>query len=314
MTTTPTNGGPTAPAEVAWLFCPADRPERFTKALAVADVLVVDLEDGVSAHRRPSARAALGPALTALTPAELARVVVRVSAVGTADVELDLAALDGIAVPRLMLAKTSGPEDLRWLATRDPRPVVALCETAAGVLAAPATAREPRCAALFWGAEDLVSDLGGTASRDDAGRYRSVVHSARDAVLLAAAAAGVPALDAVHLDLTDDGGLSAEARDAAAVGFSGTVCLHPRQVPVVRAAYAPTPERVDWAHRVLDAAQDAGGGGALAVDGVMVDEVVLKQARRVLALARGVVVPAGQAGASALSGGSLGTAVPHPAR
>jgi citrate lyase subunit beta/citryl-CoA lyase len=87
----------------------------------------------------------------------------------------------------------------------------------------------------------------------------------------------------VHLDLTDDAGLAAEAEDAAASGFAGTVCIHPRQVPIVRAAYLPTEAELAWAHRVLEA---GAAGGVVAVDGRMVDEPLLVQARRVVAAAR----------------------------
>ena len=107
-----------------------------------------------------------------------------------------------------------------------------------------------------------------------------MVQHARATVLLAAAAHGAAAWDAVHLDLGDEAGLAAEAEDAVALGCTATVCLHPRQVPVVRSAYTPAPEAVERARRVLAAAE--GRHGAFELDGTMVDEVVLAQARAVL--------------------------------
>lgn len=89
------------------------------------------------------------------------------------------------------------------------------------------------------GADDLVASLGGTSSRFPDGTYRDVARAARSAVLLAAGAAGVAAVDAVHLAIDDLDGLRDEALDAAAVGFAATACIHPSHVPVVRAAYAP---------------------------------------------------------------------------
>ncbi len=86
----------------------------------------------------------------------------------------------------------------------------------------------------------------------------------------------------MHLDLRDDAGLAAEAEDAAASGFAGTVCIHPRQVPIVRAAFRPTDDEVAWARRIVEA---AAAGGVVAVDGRMVDEPLLRQARQVLAAA-----------------------------
>ncbi|MFD5330106.1 HpcH/HpaI aldolase/citrate lyase family protein, partial [Streptomyces sp. NPDC127092] len=155
-----------------------------------------------------------------------------------------------------------------------------LCETAAGILAAADLAAHPHVGALMWGAEDLVASMGGSSSRTPEGAYRSVVQHARATVLLAAAAHGAAAWDAVHLDLGDEAGLAAEAEDAVALGCTATVCLHPRQVPVVRSAYTPAPEAVERARRVLAAAE--GRHGAFELDGAMVDEVVLAQARAVL--------------------------------
>ncbi len=111
----------------------------------------------------------------------------------------------------------------------------------------------------MWGAEDLVASLGGTSSRHQDGRYRDVATHARSAVLLAAGAAGKPAVDTVHLDIADLDGLAAEAEDAVAVGFAATACIHPSQVETVRAAYRPDEAQVAEAVELLEAARAAGG-------------------------------------------------------
>ncbi|MCU1474697.1 aldolase/citrate lyase family protein [Amnibacterium sp.] len=258
----------------ALLFCPADRPDRYGKALAAADTVILDLEDAVAAHRKDAARAAV-----AASALPVARTVVRVNPVSAGMLEADLAAVDAAGYRTIMLAKAESTADLAPLGRYA---VIALCETPAGVLAAPALAAAPNTVGLMWGAEDLVAALGGRSSRGADGRYRDVARAARAAVLLAAGASGRAAYDAVHLDLTDDIGLAAEAEDAAASGFAGTVCIHPRQVPVVRTAYQPTDAELAWAHRVLEA---AAAGGVVAVDGRMVDEPLLVQARRVVAAA-----------------------------
>jgi citrate lyase subunit beta/citryl-CoA lyase len=103
-------------------------------------------------------------------------------------------------------------------------------------------------------------------------------------VLLAAGAYGKAAIDSVYLNLTDLDGVRAEAEDAAASGFAAKACIHPNQVPVVRAAFAPTPAELGWAGRVLAAAE--GAAGVFAFEGRMVDEPLLAQARRLLAAAR----------------------------
>jgi citrate lyase subunit beta/citryl-CoA lyase len=132
----------------------------------------------------------------------------------------------------------------------------------------------------MWGAEDLVASLGGTSSRSPDGRYRDVAAHARSAVLLAAGAHGRAAIDAVHLDIGDLDGLTAEAVDAAACGFTATACIHPTQVDAIRDAYRPSPAEIDWARGVLSAAE--GHHGVFQWEGRMVDGPVLRHAEQVL--------------------------------
>lgn len=256
------------------LFCPADRPDRVAKAAERADVVIVDLEDGVRPEDRPAARAALRT--LDLDPA---RVIVRVNPVGSADVTSDLEALRDTPFRTVMLAKTASVADVD--ATPADLDVVALCETAAGVINAADIAAHPRVVALMWGAEDLIASLGGLSSRSPDGRYRDVARHARSAVLLAAGAAGKPAIDAVHLDIADLDGLRSECEDGVASGFVATACIHPSQVEIVRAAYRPTDQQVADSRALLAAA--AGEAGVFSVDGRMVDEPLLRQARAVLA-------------------------------
>lgn len=256
----------------AWLFCPADRPERFEKAAAAADVVILDLEDGVAAADRPAARTALQH-----TPLDPTRTVVRVNPAGTEEQARDLEALAGTAYTTLMLAKTESADQVAALAPRD---VIALIETPRGAVFAADIAAAEATVALMWGAEDLVAALGGGSSRRADGGYRDVARHVRSTALLAASAFGRVALDAVHLDIGDLAGLEAEALDGAAVGFNATVCIHPSQIPVVRNAYRPTEEQVDWARRVLAAAQTE--RGVFAFEGKMVDAPVLRHAEAIL--------------------------------
>lgn len=257
----------------ALLFCPADRPERYAKALDRADAVILDLEDAVAPSAKASARGALIDAHI-----DPARIIVRVNPLGSANFTADLASLSQTDFRTIMVAKAQSP---KRMARIDPRfSVVALCETAAGVVAAEKLARLDNVSALMWGAEDLVAALGGTSSRDSAGRYRDVARAARSRILLAAAAAGIAAIDAVHLDIADEAGLRAEAQDAAASGFAASACIHPSQVETIRAAYRPDGAETEWAHRVLAAAE--GAGGVFAFEGRMIDEPVLRHARTVL--------------------------------
>lgn len=256
----------------AWLFCPADRPERYAKAAAVADVVILDLEDGVAAADRPAAREALRN--STLDPE---RTVVRVNPAGTEDQARDLEALADTAYTTVMLAKTESAAQVEALA---PRKVVALLETPRGVVFSTEIAAARGCVAMMWGAEDLVAAMGGGSSRHADGTYRDFARHARSTVLLAASAFGRAALDAVYLNIGDLDGLKAEALDGAAVGFAATVCIHPTQIAVVRDAYRPAPERIDWARRVLAAAQTE--RGVFAFEGQMVDSPVLRHAEAIL--------------------------------
>jgi citrate lyase subunit beta/citryl-CoA lyase len=260
------------PPGPALLFCPADRPDRYAKAAAGADAVIVDLEDGVAPADKPAARRALAEVV--LDPT---RTLVRINPAGSDDYSLDLAALDATPYDLVMLAKTESAAQVAALA---PRRVVALCETPRGVLAASEIAAADATAAVMWGAEDLVAAIGGRSSRRSDGRYRDVARQARASVLLAAAANGRPAIDAVHLDIADPIGLREEAADAAASGFAATACIHPSQVEVVRTAYRPAAEEVSWAHRVLAAAADA--PGVFAFEGRMVDAPLIRQAEQIV--------------------------------
>ena len=257
-----------------WLFCPADRPERFEKAAAAADVVILDLEDGVAAQDRDAARTALVD-----TPLDPSRTVVRVNPVDTPDHALDLTAVAATAYTTVMLAKTETAEQVASLAPLD---VVVLVETPMGALAVAETARADNAFAVMWGAEDLFAATGGTATRWPDGSYRDVAKHVRSQSLLAAKAFGRMALDSVYLDIEDLDGLRAETDDAAAVGFDAKVAIHPTQVPVIRAGYAPTDEQVRWARKVLDAAR--GERGVFQFEGQMVDMPVLRRAQRIVTL------------------------------
>jgi len=141
----------------ALLFCPADRPDRFGKAAAAADLVILDLEDGVAPSDKQAARRQLLE-----VPLDPERTVVRINPAGTADHQLDRAVIAETSYRTVMLAKAEQASDLRQLGSLR---VIALCETALGVLNAAELAAEPATVALMWGAEDLLVSLGGRSSR-----------------------------------------------------------------------------------------------------------------------------------------------------
>ena len=258
----------------ASLFCPADRPERFAKAAAVADVVILDLEDGVAASAKEGARRALVE-----TPLDPTKTVVRINPADTADYHADLQALERTGYTAVMLPKCESAQQVSALA---PRQVIVLIETPLGAVKVAESVQADNAVGVMWGSEDLFAALGGTANRNADGTLRDVARHVRSASLLAAKAYSRLALDSVYLDIKDLDGLRAEVDDAVAVGFDVKVAIHPSQVPVIRAGYAPEADQVDWARRVLAAAQDR--RGVFELDGMMVDMPVLRRAQHIVRL------------------------------
>ncbi len=267
------------------LFCPGDRGERYAKALAAADSVILDFEDAVAAADKPSAREQLVASASGLDALDPARVIVRVNPFPTPDFALDLAAVQQTPYRTLMLAKTEGSSQLNALGEAGFR-VLALCETALGISRVAEIAAHPAVFALMWGAEDLAASMGGKSSRRDpatgaaTGMYRDFARYSRSRMLIEAKAAGKLAIDSVFVNIPDAEGLRAEAADASASGFDATACIHPSQAEIIRAAYAASPEEVAWAERVLAEAERQ--PGVFRFEGKMVDEPVLRQARAML--------------------------------
>ncbi|GAB3614682.1 HpcH/HpaI aldolase/citrate lyase family protein [Humibacter ginsengisoli] len=267
----------------ALLFCPADRPYRYAKAAAAADTVILDLEDAVARDGKDAARRALLTATSAGLRPETT--IVRVNASDTGEQEADIRAVLDTPFRTLMLPKAESPEQVEALTAAIPDVrVVALCESPLGIVRAEDLAACDAVVALTWGAEDLAAAIGGTSSRRADGRYRDVARHARARVLIAAAAFGKPAYDTVHLDIADEEGLAEEAADAYSSGFAGALCIHPRQVAVLRRAFAPSADAVAWALEVMDAA-NASENGVFTVRGRMVDEPLMRQARSILTAA-----------------------------
>lgn len=280
------------------LFVPGDRPERFAKAVASgADAVIFDLEDSVLPVQRPLARREIARFLAA-TERRVA-LWVRVNPVDTDDALADLAAVmeshpDGIVLPKAR----SGADVLEashWLAALEARAGIAtgsvgllplITESAAAVLNAASFATlPPRVRGLTWGAEDLAADLGAASNRSPDGGFDPAYVHARTACLLAAAAAGVAAIDTVDTEIRDAAAIEARARDSRRQGFSGKMAIHPAQVAPIHAAFQPTAAEVEWARRVLAAFRDSPGAGVLSLDGRMLDKPHIRQAERILAAA-----------------------------
>lgn len=268
-----------------FLFVPADRPERYARALATgAGAVIVDLEDAVAPEQKSHAREQLAQGLAALPAADRQRLLVRVNACGTPWHEGDralMAQLSAQGLAGVVLPKAESAADLSAMAIAiDPAGVlVPLIESAAGLAALEAIAGAPQVLRLAFGHLDFQADLGLAC---DAAEAELV--PVRLALVLATRRAGLAApIDGVTPDWRDTQRLEADARRARRGGFGAKLCIHPTQVPIVHAALGPSDDELAWARRVRDAAQ-AAGGGVVSLDGRMVDAPVVKLAERLLAL------------------------------
>ncbi len=264
-----------------WLFVPALRaPEWIPKAVATGtDAVIVDLEDATAPDEKERAREVVrGLRLGGESP----WMFVRVNPVPDERFLADVAAAVAAGAPGIVLPKGARPDDVR----RVPAEVSAILvqiETARGVLRALDLAdADPRVIGLGFGGEDLSADLGVARTRE-IGEFPT----ARALVGLAAAAAGVSAIDTPWFDLGDAAGAGREARAARQLGFSGKFVIHPSHVGAVNAALTPTAEETTGARRIIEAFDAAvvSGSGIAKLDGRMIDMPVVVSARRVLALA-----------------------------
>lgn len=282
-----------------WLYVPGGRlPELLPKAARTADGIVIDLEDAVHPSARPGVRTLLPAALAALATGAgeggpAARegapvpVVVRVNPVSSADFGADLAAVGPLLadgrVQGIRLPKVESPTDVRraYAVSRrflDQPHLVPLIESALGLRHAAEIAAETGVHSITLGESDLRADLGLPRDGSDGGLLL-----ARLTVVQAARAAGLPSpVASVHPHVTDLDGLRRSCERLRQLGFYGRSVIHPRQVPVVRSAFAPRTEELRWATEVIERAvamEHAGSAATTLDDGSFVDPAILRQAQ-----------------------------------
>ncbi|MES2001807.1 MAG: CoA ester lyase [Pseudomonadota bacterium] len=251
------------------LFLPASNPRAIAKARdSAADMVILDLEDAVKAEDKKSARDAAIDAVASAWPMPVA---IRVNGVGSEWHSLDLDAVarsnaDYVVVPRAISAHL-----VKGVADAVGKPVLAMIETAAGVLAAAKIA--PATAGLIAGTNDLAADL---RLPPDAGR--ASLQTALQLILLAARAAGVAAFDGVFNKLDDEAGFVAQAEEGRRLGFDGKSLIHPNQIAPCHRAFAPSEAELDRARRLI-AAFD---GGAERFEDAMVERMHVEAAKHLL--------------------------------
>jgi citrate lyase subunit beta/citryl-CoA lyase len=263
----------------SYLFVPANRTDRYAKALdSGADAVIVDLEDAVGPQLKDEARAALAGWLR--QNGAQPRLWVRVNAADTSWHEADMAAFAGMEIAGIVLPKAEDPAAVAAIAGRlngSTQGVIALIETAAGIAAMRDIARTPGVARLAFGSIDLQVDLG---MQCDA--IESELSHLRVEMVLASRLAGIaPPIDGVTTTFDDMPFLASAVQRSLRLGFGAKLCIHPRQVAAVNEGFRPTTEELAWARAVM-AAVDKSDGGAISLDGKMIDKPVILQAQRFL--------------------------------
>ena len=264
------------------LYVPASSERMIAKAAARgADILVLDLEDGVHPSHKDAARERLQVSRAALAAAG-AVVALRTNPPEGPGGQADLEAAATAGFDAVLLPKAESGEVVR--VARDvlgrAAPLWLMIETAPGARNVFDLARLPGVEGLVFGSADYRLSVGARMRQGE-----SELDFVRQRILLAARAAGIHGWDAPWFAFRDLEGLRGSARRAAEAGFDGKSAVHPAQIPVIHEAFAPTPEERAWAERVVRVMEDAGARGVAVVelDGELLEELHLRQARRLLA-------------------------------
>ena len=270
----------------SWLFVPADSDRKIAKAIeSAADALIFDLEDSVAPAQKARARDILktlpersgGPQWW-----------VRINPIGSEYHKDDLDLIGRADIAGIVLPKAESGADVTQLAHRTGSiPIHAIVTETAASLFGLLSYRDPKSplVAMSWGAEDLSAAIGAASKHDEDGGLAFTYRLARSLCLAGAVAAGVQPVDGVFADFRDEQGLRREAEAARREGFTGKLAIHPAQVDVINAAFAPSPQEVEHARAVVEAFAAEPDAGVLSVGGRMVDRPHLLQAQKVLARA-----------------------------
>ena len=270
----------------SFIFTPGLRPEMFQKALASgADIVCVELEDGIAPKDKPAARAHAIKLFESAQADDGVERIVRINSLregfGIADVQAVLAS--DSPPPALMMPKVRTPDEVvlldnllseRGHGTR----LHVIIETNAGLEAAHDIAHcSPRIDAMFFGGVDMAAEL----------RCRNAWEPllyARSRVVHAAASAGLDVIDVPYLDLQDPEGMERAAIQARDLGFCGKGAVHPKQIAALNAVFTPTPERIAQARRII-AEFEAADTGLVVIDGKLIEKPVLREMHRIVAIA-----------------------------
>jgi citrate lyase subunit beta/citryl-CoA lyase len=282
------------------LFAPADSERKMEKASASgADLVILDLEDSVSAAQKAIAREMAQAFLKANPDRSKRQLWVRINPISTPMGLEDLAGVAGGAPDGIMLPKPDSGADVTILchylsaleaANGLPQGGIKIIpvatETARAMFALGTYAgASPRMTLMTWGAEDIAAVVGASANRDAEGRYDPLYELARTLCLAGAAAADAAAIDTVYVNFRNPTGLAEECQRVRRAGFQGKIAIHPDQIPIINAAFTPTAMEIAHAEKIIEAFDSNPALGTVGIDGKMYDMPHLKLARKVKAAA-----------------------------
>ena len=265
-----------------FLFVPGTRPERFNKALdSGANAVVLDLEDAVPEEDKELARNAIRTAWPTFSAEQKNRLVIRSNSPGSKFYAADLILAQKLNVACILIPKSESQDQINGAALVLPNTaIIPMIETAIGLDQLREIANSNQVIRLALGNLDLQADLGMVCDQDE-----TQLQTARYQIVLASRLAQIaPPIDGVTPSTDDVERINRDAQRAKAIGFGGKLCIHPKQVALVKSAFMPSQEELAWAQRVIDADQ-ASKGGAVKLDGRMIDRPVVLLAQRTLALA-----------------------------
>ena len=262
------------------LYIPASKERALDKARSLdCDAIIFDLEDAVTPEEKSAARQTLAQELAKGGFGHRQRIV-RINALDTEWGADDARAVADMECDAVLLPKVNGPAHIKSLTEiTKTLPVWCMMETPRGVLNALDIADCPSVAGFILGTNDLAKDIGCATGGD-----RSAMMTALQTCLMAARAAGIICVDGVYNAFKDDEGLKAECEQGRALGMDGKTLIHPAQLAIANAAFAPTPDQIDLARRQIEAfdAALARGEGVAVVDGKIVENLHIETARATL--------------------------------
>ena len=265
-----------------FLFVPGTRPDRFLKALdSGADTVVLDLEDAVAEEEKVNARNAIRAAWPSFTEEQKQRLAIRTNSPGSKFYSADLILAQDLSVTCLVIPKSESLDQMNGAAAILPdTAIVPMIETAIGLSKINEIANSNQVLRLALGNLDLQADLGMVCDQEE-----TQLQTARFQIVLASRLARIaPPIDGVTTSTDDVSRITDDAQRAKSMGFGGKLCIHPKQVPIVKATFMPTADEITWANRVIDA-DTASKGATVKLDGRMIDRPAVLLARRTLVIA-----------------------------